>query len=96
LVVLAKHRPTRAEKRPEARLFGMILAELRRGQGLSQQALAEASGYTSNYISLLECGDRAPTLTALLRLAPPLHTSATELVRRVEALQNSREWASAE
>ena len=59
----------------------MILSELRRDQGLSQQALAEASGYTSNYISLLECGDRTPTLTALLRLAPPLRTS-------VEAGQN--------
>jgi transcriptional regulator with XRE-family HTH domain len=94
--VSAPNRPTPPEKRPEARLFGTVLAELRHAHGLSQQALAEASGYTSNYISLLECGDRTPTLTALLRLARPLHTSATELVRRVETWQNSPPGVTAE
>lgn len=75
------------KKRQETVFFGVVLSAVRHERGLSQQALAEASGYTSNYISLLECGDSNPTLTALLRLARPLKIDASELVRRVEILE---------
>ncbi len=84
---MKRRNPVRSqrEKNLELRWFGDIVAEQRKRQGLTQQQLAEASGYTPNYISLLECGDRSPTLTALLRLAAPLGIAASELVRQVES-----------
>lgn len=71
----------------DAVLFGIVLSELRRQQGFTQQALAEASGYTSNYISLLECGESNPTLSGVLRLASSLKVKASEMIQRLEALQ---------
>ncbi len=76
---------SKQNKDPELLWFGEFLAELRRSKDLTQENLAEASGYTRNYISLLEGGERSPTLTALLKLALPLGVRASEMVRHVES-----------
>lgn len=67
-------------------LFGQILQQLRQEAGLSQEALAFASGYHRTYISLLERGLNIPTLRAVFLLASALQVSASEMIRRVEAL----------
>jgi transcriptional regulator with XRE-family HTH domain len=71
--------------RPEAQIFGRRLRELRVQRGLSQAALAEAVGtsggrLTSNYVSDLERGLKAPTLTMILKLSRALDVSASELL----------------
>ena len=48
--------------------FGLVLKRSRQAAGLSQEALGFEAGLSKNYISLLETGQRQPTLTSLLSL----------------------------
>ena len=50
-------------------VIGGRLRELRRGQGLSQERLAERSGLHWTYISDLERGQQTPTVDVMNRLA---------------------------
>lgn len=69
--------------------FGKVLQDCRRAKGLSQERLAAESRLDRTFISLLERGQRQPSLSTLLRLAAALGVSASELVRKVENLQHS-------
>jgi transcriptional regulator with XRE-family HTH domain len=71
--------PQRVEK-----TIGRVLAARRKRLGLSQEALAEAAGLHSTYISLLERGLRCPSATVLLKLADGLQTKASSLMASVE------------
>jgi transcriptional regulator with XRE-family HTH domain len=71
--------------RPEAEIFGKRLREYRTEKGWSQAALAaavEGTGgrLTSNYVSDLERGLKAPTLTMLLKLSRALDVSVADLL----------------
>jgi transcriptional regulator with XRE-family HTH domain len=67
--------------RPEAETFGRELRKVRLKRGLSQQALAERCGSNIPYISELERGLKAPTLTMILRLASALECKVRDLMR---------------
>lgn len=64
----------------EAQLFGRRLRELRKERGLTQEALAESSDLSGNYISDLELGLKVPSLTILVRLSQALNIATPELV----------------
>ena len=66
--------------------FGKVIAEERVRQGFSQEQLAEAIGSINVYISLLENGQRQPSLNAAILLAESLHITPAELVSRVCAM----------
>ena len=59
--------------------FGANLRRIRTGLHLSQEALADKSGFDRTYISLLERGKRNLSLLNLCRLAEALNTTITEL-----------------
>jgi len=67
-----------------AHIFGQVLRTIREQHGLSQEQLGLESGYHRTYISMLERGQKTPTLTTILQLASVLNISAAELVRQVE------------
>jgi transcriptional regulator with XRE-family HTH domain len=52
--------------------------------GLTQESLGFEAGLERNYISLLELGQRTPSLSTVMKLASPLRMPAWELVREVE------------
>ncbi len=62
------------------RLVGRNVARLRRACGLTQEQLAERSGFSQQYISDLERGRRNPTIVSLYELAQALGTSHVVLV----------------
>ena len=64
--------------------FAEVLRQLREQSGLSQEALATKSGLDRTFISLLERGQRQPTLKTLARLAEALDTSLAALSKKVE------------
>ena len=66
--------------------FGEIIAEARARQGMSQEQLAEAIDSTNVYISLLENGQRQPSLNAAILIAESLGIPPGELVSQVTAL----------
>jgi transcriptional regulator with XRE-family HTH domain len=71
---------------PEKRAFAIVLAELRRRRGLTQEQLGFESGYHPKYMSLLERAQFSPSLTTILELATALGVSGAEIVRRVEKI----------
>ena len=48
---------------------------------MTQEELAEASGFSQQYISDLERGRRNPTIVSLYELALALESTPTELLR---------------
>lgn len=68
------------------RAFGRVIAEARTRQGMSQEQLAEAIDSTNVYISLLENGQRQPSLNATILIAESLGMPPGELVRLVNGL----------
>lgn len=64
--------------------FSEVLRELRELRGLSQEALAAKSDLDRTYISLLERGQRQPTLKSISSLANALETTLTEFARQIE------------
>lgn len=73
--------------------FGRVLRRLRKQADLTQEELGFQANLERNYISLLERGQRQPTLTTLVRLARPLGCSAAHLVAQVEASADTNELA---
>ncbi|OHB38816.1 MAG: transcriptional regulator [Phenylobacterium sp. RIFCSPHIGHO2_01_FULL_70_10] len=63
------------------RLVGRNVRRIRLQRDLTQEELAERSGFTQQYISDLERGRRNPTIVSLYELAQALGVSHVELVK---------------
>ncbi len=63
------------------RLVGRNLARIRNAKRLTQEALAERSGFSQQYLSGLEQGRRNPTIVTLYELAQALGVDHLELLR---------------
>ena len=62
-------------------LVGRNVRRIREAKGLTQEAFAERSGFSQQYISDLERGRRNPTIVTLYELAQALGVGHVELVR---------------
>ena len=74
-------------KRPRSdteKLFGEILRQIRGERGLSQEDLGFESGYHRTYISLLERGQKNPSLKVLFRLSEVLEVKPSDIIRQIE------------
>lgn len=63
------------------KLVGRNFARLRRQKGLTQEEIEARSGFTQQYLSGLERGQRNPTVITLYELAQALGVSHVDLVR---------------
>lgn len=59
--------------------LGQRIASLRRAKGLTQEALAEALGYSVEFISLVERGVNAPSVAGLEVFAKALKVEVRDL-----------------
>ena len=66
--------------------FGLALRKTRLRRGLSQQALADKSGYHRTYIGLLEGGQKSPSLRTIFNIATTMQVKPSEIVKEVERL----------
>jgi transcriptional regulator with XRE-family HTH domain len=66
------------------KLIGRNVKRIRQEKGLTQEQLAELSGFSQQYLSGLEQGRRNPTIVSLYELATALGVSHMELVRSAE------------
>jgi transcriptional regulator with XRE-family HTH domain len=66
--------------------FGLTLRRIRLKRGLSQQGLADKSGYHRTYIGLLEGGQKSPSLRTIFNIATTLQVKPSEIVKGVERL----------
>lgn len=60
--------------------FGCKLKELRTGQKMTQQQLADRIGVAKSVVSYYESGDRYPSYDVLIRIAHIFHTSTDYLL----------------
>lgn len=63
------------------KLVGRNVLRLRQQKGLTQEQFAERSGFSQQYISGLERGQRNPTIVTLHELAQALGVSHLELLK---------------
>jgi transcriptional regulator with XRE-family HTH domain len=62
------------------RLVGRNFARLRQAKGLTQEQVAARSGFSQQYISGLESGERNPTIISLYELAASLDVGPIDLL----------------
>jgi DNA-binding XRE family transcriptional regulator len=67
-------------KDPELVAFGLRLLHLRKEAGMTQEALASASGLHWTYVGQIERGERNLTYKNLLKLARGLGVASIELM----------------
>ncbi len=60
--------------------FGDKLKQLRTGQKLTQQQLADRIGVAKSVVSYYESGDRYPSYDVLIRIAKIFHTTTDYLL----------------
>lgn len=66
------------------RTFGEVVREARAASGISQEELAEKAGLHRTYVSLLERGQRNPTLLVIEALSHALEMPMSDIIKRVE------------
>jgi transcriptional regulator with XRE-family HTH domain len=62
--------------------LGEVIAQERKRQSLTQEALAHACGVHVTYISQLERGLKSPTIRVLRSIAGAVNTSASDLLKK--------------
>ena len=62
------------------KLVGRNVRAVRQAQGMTQEQLAEKSGFSQQYISDLERGRRNPTVVSLYELAEALGSTPVQLL----------------
>ncbi|KUM04286.1 helix-turn-helix domain-containing protein [Chromobacterium subtsugae] len=65
--------------------FGIVLRDLRKQKGYSQEALGFEANLARNYISLMELGQRSPTLDTLTALCSALDIPFPALAMLIQA-----------
>jgi transcriptional regulator with XRE-family HTH domain len=68
-----------------SRAFGKALRGYRKATKNTQDGLAGEAGLDRTYISLLELGQRSPTLDTMFALCDALNISLVELATAIEA-----------
>ena len=90
-------RESEGTRTPE-QAFGANLRRMRLKRGLSQQGLADKSGYHRTYIGLLERGQKSPSLRTIWNIAIVLQAKPSEMLKRVERLvgraEGQEKWGS--
>lgn len=65
--------------------FGLVLRDIRKLRGISQEALALEAGVQRNYVSLIERGINQPTITIIFKLAAALEMKPSQVIELVES-----------
>jgi transcriptional regulator with XRE-family HTH domain len=64
--------------------LGEELRKARLAAGLSQEELAFKAEISRNYVSLLELGEKSPTVHVLLKVCKSLGVKASKILAKVE------------
>ena len=75
-------------------MLGDEIRKARQEADMTQEELAFAADISRNYVSLLELGQRSPTVEVLIRICRALGASAGEMVGRIERKRQKRQTKS--
>jgi transcriptional regulator with XRE-family HTH domain len=65
-------------------VLGDEIRKARLNAGLTQEELAFRADISRNYVSLLELGEKSPTVQIFLRLCEALGVKASRIIARIE------------
>jgi transcriptional regulator with XRE-family HTH domain len=65
-------------------VLGTELRKARIAAGMTQEELAFKADISRNYVSLLELGEKSPTVQVLLRLCKATGVKASAIIARIE------------
>jgi transcriptional regulator with XRE-family HTH domain len=74
------------------RPFVQILAETRKANYLTQAGLSESAGYSRKYVTLIESGERVPSLEALIAIASCAGVPRETIENLLEEYMDHFEW----
>jgi transcriptional regulator with XRE-family HTH domain len=83
----------KAERDVAARIASEV-RRMRKDRGWSQGALAERTGLSVNYVSLIECADRLPTVEVLIRIASAFGAAVRDLLSDADPAEDADPWLS--
>lgn len=69
--------------------FGELLKDLREERGLSQSQLALEAELDQSFLSLIERGERQPSLASLFAICDALNIEPDDVVRRLSDLRRA-------
>ena len=72
-----------------AKAFGVVIRELRKEAGLTQEQLGLEADLRRTFVSLLELGQQQPTLQTIFKLSVALNKKPSEIMAMVENLVNT-------
>jgi transcriptional regulator with XRE-family HTH domain len=75
---------------PLQQKFGDIIRRRRKEIGLGQEAYADKAGLHRTHVSLIERGQRMPSLLVIKKLAAGLETSMASLMEELERGESPR------
>ncbi len=78
------------KKSKQLESVGVVIRSYRLGAGLSQEQLGHRMGVSKNYISLLECGRRYPSIGSLIRIAQGLNVPPGTMVDAIAEREAGR------
>jgi transcriptional regulator with XRE-family HTH domain len=71
-------------------VLGDEIRNARKAARLTQEELAFRARVSRNYVSLLELGEKSPTVDTLMRICDAMGTRASELLAAVERRRQRR------
>ena len=72
-----------------AKAFGLVIRELRKEAGLTQEQLGLEADLRRTFVSLLELGQQQPTLTTIFKISSALKIEPSRILERVEQRTSS-------
>lgn len=74
-----------------AELVGSVIRRYRKHKGLSQEVLSGLADIGRTHLSMIERGERKPTLDTLFKICEALDVRPDEIVRAIEQEQYQEE-----
>ncbi len=68
----------------DSKIVGDVIAEFRKQKGMSQEVLSGLSDIGRPHLSMIERGERKPTLETLYRISLALGVNMSEVVAEIE------------
>lgn len=66
-------------------IVGDVIAEYRKGKGVSQEVLSGLSDIGRTHLSMIERGERKPTLETFFKICNALDVKPSEVLKKIES-----------
>lgn len=71
-----------------AKVVGQVISEFRKKKGVSQEVLSGLAGIARTHLSMIENGQRKPTLDTFYKLCVSLGVKPSEVMLEIERILN--------